>query len=203
VVLEAWAAHKPVVVSQVGGPNEYVQHEVTGLKIFPRPDSVAWGLGTLLADSGRAKWMGENGRRAMEDSFTWGAIAPQTMTVYDPAYPPRTSTAPTPTVAALATSTNPCTAELLSKVPAQTTPVEEMLLPVPTEDELEPVAARAESLNQATDHAVVPQRLRLLRQYRRPTRRNGRPTYDEDQGRSDEGVLEHCNPTITGSVPST
>ena len=34
VVLEAWSARKPVVVTQCGGPNEYVRHEETGLKIY-------------------------------------------------------------------------------------------------------------------------------------------------------------------------
>ncbi|MCE5326773.1 MAG: glycosyltransferase family 4 protein [Planctomycetaceae bacterium] len=85
VVLEAWSAHKPVVVTQCGGPNEYVQHEQTGLKIFPRPDSVAWGLGTMFANFDRARWMGANGRRVVEEQFTWPQIAAQTLAVFDPA----------------------------------------------------------------------------------------------------------------------
>ncbi|MCE5278493.1 MAG: glycosyltransferase family 4 protein [Planctomycetaceae bacterium] len=85
VVLEAWSAHKPVVVTQSGGPNEYVQHEQTGLKIFPRVDSVAWGLGTMFANFDRARWMGDNGRRLVEEQFTWQQIAAQTLAVFDPA----------------------------------------------------------------------------------------------------------------------
>jgi glycosyltransferase involved in cell wall biosynthesis len=34
-VLEAWSAFKPVVVTEIGGPKHYVEHEVNGLKIFP------------------------------------------------------------------------------------------------------------------------------------------------------------------------
>jgi glycosyltransferase involved in cell wall biosynthesis/uncharacterized protein YqgV (UPF0045/DUF77 family) len=82
VVLEAWAAHKPVVVSQIGGPNEYVTHEFNGLKIFPHPSSVAWGLTTLFSNFDRARWMGHNGRRAVEERFTWEMIADQTAAVY-------------------------------------------------------------------------------------------------------------------------
>jgi glycogen synthase len=82
VVLEAWSARKPVVVTQVGGPNEYVWHDVNGLKIFPRPDSVAWGLGTLFTDFERARWMGDNGRHAVEARFTWDHIAQETLEVY-------------------------------------------------------------------------------------------------------------------------
>jgi glycogen synthase len=82
VVLEAWSAHKPVVVTQIGGPSEYVRHEETGLKIYPRVDSVAWGLGTLFADFNRARWMGENGRRTVSERFTWDKIAEQTLEAY-------------------------------------------------------------------------------------------------------------------------
>jgi len=84
VVLEAWSAHKPVVVTQCGGPNEYVRHEETGLKIYPRVDSVAWGLKALFDNFDRARWMGENGRREVDEHFTWDKIAEQTLAVYDP-----------------------------------------------------------------------------------------------------------------------
>jgi glycosyltransferase involved in cell wall biosynthesis len=84
VVLEAWSAHRPVVVTQIGGPSEYVRHEETGLKIYPRVDSVAWGLGTMFANFDRARWMGENGRRTVDSQFTWDKIAEQTLSVYDP-----------------------------------------------------------------------------------------------------------------------
>jgi glycosyltransferase involved in cell wall biosynthesis len=46
------------------------------------PDSVAWGLGTLLADHGRCRWMGSNGRAAVDAAFSWDRIAEQTETVY-------------------------------------------------------------------------------------------------------------------------
>ncbi|MBN1361678.1 MAG: glycosyltransferase family 4 protein [Sedimentisphaerales bacterium] len=82
VVLEAWAADKPVVVTQTGGPNEYVWHEVTGLKIYPNPDSVAWGINTTFSDFERARRMGRNGRAALEERFGWETIAERTLDVY-------------------------------------------------------------------------------------------------------------------------
>ena len=82
VVLEAWSARKPVVVTVNGGPNEYVWHEVNGLKIRPAPDSIAWGLGTLFTNFEWARWMGGNGRVAVEASFSWDAIAGQTVAAY-------------------------------------------------------------------------------------------------------------------------
>jgi glycosyltransferase involved in cell wall biosynthesis/uncharacterized protein YqgV (UPF0045/DUF77 family) len=84
VVLEGWSAGKPVVVSQNGGPNEYVTHEVNGLKIFPHAPSVTWGLTTLFSNFDRARWMGRNGRDAVEARFTWNKIVGQTLDAYDP-----------------------------------------------------------------------------------------------------------------------
>jgi glycosyltransferase involved in cell wall biosynthesis/uncharacterized protein YqgV (UPF0045/DUF77 family) len=82
VVLEAWSASKPVVVTQNGGPNEYVWHEVNGLKIFPHTNSVVWGLCTMFANFDRARRMGANGRRAVEERFTWDQIAGETLAAY-------------------------------------------------------------------------------------------------------------------------
>lgn len=82
VVLEAWSAHKPVVVTQNGGPNEYVGHDVNGLKIHPSPDSVVWGVDRILSDFDRARWMGQNGRRAVEERFVWDLVADQTLALY-------------------------------------------------------------------------------------------------------------------------
>lgn len=86
VVLEAWSARKPVVVSQNGGPDEYVRHEINGLKIHPNPDSIAWGIGTMFTDFAHARQMGDNGRQAVEEQFTWETIAEQTLRAYNVNY---------------------------------------------------------------------------------------------------------------------
>jgi glycosyltransferase involved in cell wall biosynthesis len=82
VVLEAWSAGKPVIVTKNGGPDEYVWHEVNGLKIYPNYDSVGWGIGTLFTNFEWARWMGRNGRVAVEAAFTWDAIADRVVNVY-------------------------------------------------------------------------------------------------------------------------
>ena len=80
--LEAWAAGKPVVASQNGGPSEFIWHNVTGLKTYATPESVGWGLGTLFTNFEWARWMGANGRVAVESAFTWNAVGYQTASVY-------------------------------------------------------------------------------------------------------------------------
>jgi glycosyltransferase involved in cell wall biosynthesis len=82
VVLEAWSAGKPVVATQRGGPGEFVWHGVNGLKIYDHPESVAWGVGNVFRDFEAARWMGQNGRFAAENTFTWDKIAEQTLGVY-------------------------------------------------------------------------------------------------------------------------
>lgn len=82
VILEGWSASKPVVSTKRGGPAEFVWHEVNGLQIDDNPESVAWGLGTLLADHERCRWMGRNGRAAVDAAFNWDTIAGQTEQVY-------------------------------------------------------------------------------------------------------------------------
>jgi glycosyltransferase involved in cell wall biosynthesis len=82
VILEGWSARKPVVSTKRGGPAEFVWHGVNGLQVDDTPDSVAWGVGTLLADHGRCRWMGRNGRAAVDAAFSWDNIAEQTEAVY-------------------------------------------------------------------------------------------------------------------------
>jgi glycosyltransferase involved in cell wall biosynthesis len=82
VVLEAWAAGKPVVATNHGGPGEFVWHNVNGLKIYPTVESVGWGLGTLFTNWEWARWMGHNGRIATETAFTWDKIADTTLQCY-------------------------------------------------------------------------------------------------------------------------
>jgi glycogen synthase len=82
VILEAWSAGKPVVSTKNGGPEEFVWHEVNGLKVYAHPNSIAWGLGTLFTNFEWARWMGRNGRVAAETAFSWDAVAKQTLAVY-------------------------------------------------------------------------------------------------------------------------
>jgi glycosyltransferase involved in cell wall biosynthesis len=81
-LLEAWSAGKPVVSTRNGGPEEFVWHEVNGLKVNADPDSIAWGLRTLFTDFEWARWMGRNGRMAAEAAFSWDTCADRVLAVY-------------------------------------------------------------------------------------------------------------------------
>ncbi|MGA1870407.1 MAG: glycosyltransferase family 4 protein [bacterium] len=83
VILEAWSAGKPVVVSRNGGPAEFVWHDVTGLQIYDYPGSIAWGIKNVCGDFEHARWMGQNGRIAAETAFSWDSIADQILNVYN------------------------------------------------------------------------------------------------------------------------
>jgi glycosyltransferase involved in cell wall biosynthesis len=82
VVLEGWAAGKPVIGTVNGGPSELIWHDVTGYHIWPNPDSIAWGIGTLFSNFEHGRWMGANGRKAAETTFSWDTIAANTLGVY-------------------------------------------------------------------------------------------------------------------------
>ena len=61
VALEAMAAKSPVVVSDTGGLSEIVQHDVTGVKVYPNnPDSLAWGITKVLQDDNYRQRIREN-----------------------------------------------------------------------------------------------------------------------------------------------
>lgn len=83
VVLEAWSAGKPVIAIHGTGAGDIVWHEVTGLKVYGYPDSIAWGVKTIFSDFEKARWMGRNGRYAAEKEFNWDKIAADTLKVYE------------------------------------------------------------------------------------------------------------------------
>jgi glycosyltransferase involved in cell wall biosynthesis len=81
-VLEAWAAGKPVVATNQGGPSELVEHGVNGFLVYDNPQSICWGINTIFGNFAHARWMGERGRVNAAYGFSWDAIAGQTESVY-------------------------------------------------------------------------------------------------------------------------
>jgi len=83
VALEAMAAGTPVVVSDVGGLGDVVQHGHNGLKCFPNdPQSLALQVAALLADPEQGQRLAETARREI-GRYDWNEIAQQTMLVYE------------------------------------------------------------------------------------------------------------------------
>ena len=83
VALEAMAAKSPVVVSEVGGLKEVVQHAETGLTIYPgNVESVAWGILQTLQHPDWARQRVESAYRVVTERFSWGRIARDTIRVY-------------------------------------------------------------------------------------------------------------------------
>ncbi len=84
VALEAMAAKSPVVVSDTGGMSEIVEHDVTGVKVYPdNPDSLAWGINRILLDDEYQRRIKENAYRVVQDKYGWSKIAKQTADTYE------------------------------------------------------------------------------------------------------------------------
>ena len=80
-VLFAWSAAKPVIVTHAG-PAEFVWHDVTGLKVYASEPSLVWGMERLLRDREFGAWLGQNARFAVDDAFTWDAVARKLCEIY-------------------------------------------------------------------------------------------------------------------------
>lgn len=83
VALEAMAARTPVVVSEVGGLWEVVDHAETGITIQPNDvDSCAWGILHTLEHPEWAAQRAENAYEKVLTIYDWDNIAEQTKGVY-------------------------------------------------------------------------------------------------------------------------
>jgi starch synthase len=83
VNLEAMACGTAVAGSRTGGIPEVVADGETGLLVPPgEPAPLADALNVLLRDPGRARVMGEAGRKRAVAEFGWPAIAAQTADLY-------------------------------------------------------------------------------------------------------------------------
>jgi len=84
VIMEAMAAARPVVASDVGGNRELIVDGKTGLVVPPRDASaLAQAILSLLQDPPRAGAMGLAGRERMQREFTMDAAAQRTRQLYE------------------------------------------------------------------------------------------------------------------------
>ena len=82
-VLEAMASGTPVVASRTGGVPEVVVDGETGFLVPPGDvDALRDRLAALLADRRLARRMGDAGRSAVLDRFTWAACAERCLAAY-------------------------------------------------------------------------------------------------------------------------
>ena len=82
-VLEAMASGTPVVASRTGGIPEVVVDGETGFLVPPGDvEALHDRLATLLADRRLARRMGDAGRSAVLERFTWTACAERCLAAY-------------------------------------------------------------------------------------------------------------------------
>ena len=83
VLLEAMAAGKPIVASDLGGPREIVVGGETGLLVAPNePDLLARALVSLIGDSGLRDLMGKAGAARFNEAFLASRMTRELQEVY-------------------------------------------------------------------------------------------------------------------------
>jgi len=86
VALEGMAANVPVVAVNAGGLAEIVEHDRTGVLVYPKsPESLAWGVNKVLSDHGYSQWLIQNAKRKVQEVYSWQAVAKETVKVYEEA----------------------------------------------------------------------------------------------------------------------
>ena len=86
VALEGMAAGTPVVATNIGGLSEIIEHDKTGVLVYPRnPESIAWGVNRVLSDRKYADWLVRNARKKVLEDYSWEEIAKRTVEVYESA----------------------------------------------------------------------------------------------------------------------
>ena len=82
VVVEAWSARTPVVVTDIPPLRELVSACEGGLVVPRNPNSLAEGILTLMSDPARRSTMGERGYKLWRSRYTPEEVARRHLTVY-------------------------------------------------------------------------------------------------------------------------
>ena len=86
VALEAMLAEVPVVVSDVGGLNEIVNHGVNGMKSYAgNPNSIADSILTLLYNPELCANVTKRAKLEVKDNYSWAKIAQDSHFIYQKA----------------------------------------------------------------------------------------------------------------------
>jgi glycosyltransferase involved in cell wall biosynthesis len=83
VLIEAAAAGRAIVTTNIPGCRDIVRHEDNGLLVRPRDvPGLATALRRLIEDPATRRRMGESGRRRVEQEFTVQIVTAQTLAIY-------------------------------------------------------------------------------------------------------------------------
>ena len=86
VALEGMLSGTPVVVSDVGGLNEIVDHRVNGMKSYAgNPNSIADSILELLYNPGLCAEISKNAKAKVKSQYNWNKIAQDTHFIYQKA----------------------------------------------------------------------------------------------------------------------
>lgn len=82
-ILEALAAHRPVIATRVGAVEKLIVHEQTGLLVESRDvDALHDAIVRCLRDPAFARRLGSNGQRHVQAGFSAGAMAHSYLEIY-------------------------------------------------------------------------------------------------------------------------
>lgn len=83
VLIEGNACRKPVIGSRIGGIQYVIENGKTGLLVPPKDSQyLARAIIRILNDEDFSKRMGDNGRKLVEDKYTWDKAAKLTENVF-------------------------------------------------------------------------------------------------------------------------
>jgi peptidoglycan/xylan/chitin deacetylase (PgdA/CDA1 family) len=90
--MEAMASGLPVVATDVGGIPELVKDGTTGRLVSPGDvNGLATAISDTIADPARAEQWGRNGRRVIEDTYSFDRMVDQFQALYESEYAARTT----------------------------------------------------------------------------------------------------------------
>ena len=84
VILEAMASGLPVIATDVGGIPEIIKESESGLLVPPGNElELRKAIQKLLLDDNLREWFGSNGRKAVEERYSWDKVAERIEKTYE------------------------------------------------------------------------------------------------------------------------
>jgi len=84
VILEAMASGVPIIATTVGGIPEVIKESESGLLVPPSNElELKNAIEKLLNDESLRKWLGQNGRKAVEEKYSWDNVIKEIEKAYE------------------------------------------------------------------------------------------------------------------------